>query len=112
MQIQLIKENDIMDLKTIKENYHIFPIEKKDISNLDKIYLKVLMIKDEDKYSEEPIENILNKCELKLSDFGIFSYEEEIEIYNKKINEENNLLISQKKTNLLKGMIQFNYEKK
>jgi len=111
MKYKKEKEFSLLE-KTIKENYHIFPIDKNDLGNFEKIYLKVLMIKDEEKYSEEPIENILSKVGLKLSEFGIFSYEEEIEMYNRRINEENNILIAQKKINQLKGMIQFNYEKK
>ena len=111
MKYKKEKEFSLLE-KTIKENYHIFPIDKNDLGNFEKIYLKVLMIKDEEKYSEEPIENILSKVGLKLSEFGIFSYEEEIEMYNRRINEENNILIAQKKINQLKGMIQYNYEKK
>ena len=111
MKYKKEKEFSLLE-KTIKENYYIFPIDKNDLGNFEKIYLKVLMIKDEEKYSEEPIENILSKVGLKLSEFGIFSYEEEIEMYNRRINEENNILIAQKKINQLKGMIQFNYEKK
>ena len=111
MKYKKEKEFSLLE-KTIKENYHIFPIDKNDLGNFEKIYLKVLMIKDEEKYSEEPIENILSKVGIKLSEFGIFSYEEEIEMYNRRINEENNILIAQKKINQLKGMIQFNYEKK
>ena len=106
------KQNELCLLeKTIKENYHIFPVDKKDLDNLESIYLKVLLIRYEQKYSEEPIENVISKAGLKLSDFGLLSYEEEIAIENNKINEENNLLISQKKGNQIKGMIQYNYDK-
>ena len=111
MKYKKEKEFSLLE-KTIKENYHIFQIEQKDLDILEKIYLKVLILRHEEKYSEEPIENILSKVGLKLSEFGIFSYEEEIEMYNRRINEENNILIAQKKINQLKGMIQFNYEKK
>ena len=106
------KQNELHLLeKTIKENYHIFPIELKDLNILEKIYLKVLIIKHEEKYSDEPIENIVKKVGLQLSDFGIITYREELEKRNNEINEENNLLILEKKMHLIKGMIQYNYEK-
>ena len=97
--------------RTIKENYHIFQIEQKDINNLEKIYLKVLILRLEEKYNEEPVENLIDKVGLKMSDFGIITYREELEIKNRKIDEENNFLIMQKKMNQLKPMIFFNYEK-
>ena len=106
------KQNELRLLeKTIKENYHIFPIELKDLNILEKIYLKVLIIRHEEKYSDEPIENIVKKVGLQLSDFGIITYREELEKRNNEINEENNLLILEKKMHLIKGMIQYNYEK-
>ena len=106
------KNNELCLLeKTIKENYHIFQIEQKDLDILEKIYLKVLILRHEEKYSEEPMENLVNKVGLKLSDFGIITYREELEIKNNKINEENNLLILEKKMSQLRGMIQYNYEK-
>ena len=106
------KRNELCLLeKTIKENYHLYPVDRKDLDNLENIYLKVLLIRYEEKYSDEPIENVIGKAGLKLSDFGLHSYEEEIEIENKKINEENNWLISQKKGSLIRGMIQYNYDK-
>ena len=106
------KQNELRLLeKTIKENYHIFPIELKDLNILEKIYLKVLIIRHEEKYSDEHIENIVKKVGLQLSDFGIITYREELEKRNNEINEENNLLILEKKMHLIKGMIQYNYEK-
>ena len=106
------KQNELRLLeKTIKENYHIFPIELKDLNILEKIYLKVLIIRHEEKYSDEPIENIVKKVGLQLSDFWIITYREELEKRNNEINEENNLLILEKKMHLIKGMIQYNYEK-
>ena len=106
------RQNELRLLeKTIKENYHIFPFELKDLNDLEKIYLKVLIIRHEEKYSEEPIEDIVEKVGLKLSDFGISTYKEELERKNDEINERNNELILEKKMYQLQAMIQYNYEK-
>ena len=106
------KENQICLLeKTIKENYSIFPIDKNHIKYFEKIYLKILIIKQEEKYSEESVEDLVNKVGLKMSDFGLLTYEEELYKENQKINEQNNLLYCQKKLNQIKGLILYNYEK-
>ena len=74
--------------KTIIENYLIFPFNKEDIFDLEKIILKLLLLKIEDENNPNIIDNILMKARLKYSDFGIESYSEKMERIRKK-NEEN-----------------------
>ena len=74
--------------KTIIENYSIFPFNKEDIFDLEKIFLKLLLLKIEDENNPNIIDNILMKARLKYSDFGIESYSEKMERIRKK-NEEN-----------------------
>ena len=78
--------------KTIIENYTIFPFNKEDIDDLEKIILKLLFINLEDENDPNIIENILMKAKLNYSDFGIESYREKVERIRKENfeNEYNN----------------------
>ena len=106
------KENEICLLeKTIKENYNIFPIDKRDIRNLEYIYLKILIIRKEERHTDEYIEELVKKVGLKMKDFGLLSYKEEIEEENKKISFENKILYIQRKYNQMKEMVQYSLEK-
>jgi len=106
------KENETCLLeKTIKENYNIFPIDKRDIRNLKNIYLKILIIRKEERYTDEYIEELVRKVGLKMKDFGLLSYKEEIEEENKKISFENKILYIQRKYSQMKEMVQYSREK-
>ena len=106
------KENEICLLeKTIKENYNIFPIDKRDIINLENIYLKVLIIRKEERHTDEYVEELVRKVGLKMKDFGLLSYKEEIEEENKRISFENQILYIQRKYNQMKEMVQYSREK-
>ena len=78
--------------KTIIENYSIFPFNKEDIFDLEKIFLKLLLLKIEDENNPDIIDDILMKSKLKYSDFGIESYREKLERIRKENieNEFNN----------------------
>ena len=78
--------------KTIIENYTIFPFNKEDIDDLEKIILKLLLLKIEDENNPNIIDDILMKSKLKYSDFGIESYREKLERIRKENieNEFNN----------------------
>ena len=84
--------------KTIIENYTIFPFNKEDIDDLEKIVLKLLLINLEDENDPNIIENILMKAKLNYSDFGIESYREKVERIRKENieNEYNNKQINNK----------------
>ena len=106
------KENELCLLeKTIKENYNIYPIDKRDIRNLEEIYLKILIIRKEERHTDEYIEELVKKVGLRMKDFGLLSYKEEIEEENKKISFENKILYIQRKYNQMKEMIQYSREK-
>ena len=87
------KEYFLLD-KTIEENYTIYPLDKNDVFNIEKIILKLLLLKIEDENNPDFMDELLLKAKLKYSDFGIESYREQLERlrndFLKKENLDNN----------------------
>ena len=78
----LLKEskNDIPILeKTILDNNRIFPIDSDDVENLEKIVLKIYLSSNFKRVSPKYLEDILNKVDMKLSDFGLETYLDMVE---------------------------------
>jgi hypothetical protein len=72
------KEYFLLD-KTIEENYTIYPLDKNDVFNIEKIILKLLLLKIEDENNPDFMDELLLKAKLKYSDFDIESYREQLE---------------------------------
>ena len=108
MKYKKNKEYCLLD-KTLKANFNLFPIDKKDIKDLERIYLKLLMIKQDEKFNEDPIEDLINKVGLKMSDFGLMTYQEFNE-KNKKNDEEDKLFLSQNETEEIGEITIYNNE--
>ena len=87
--------------KTIDDNFHNFPVEINDMKILDKIMVKLNLMKlesDEDpNIDPDYLEFLLRYYGNTLDDFGLETYQELINKKNEKISKHNQTLKEQKK---------------
>ena len=98
--------------KTIDENFHIYPVAFNDVKYLDKIMIKLNLMKmetDNDKNVDpEYLEELLKYYGCSLADFNLESYNDVLRKKNEKIEWQNKLLLEQNQEGLLKPFSEYN----
>ena len=98
--------------KTIDENFHIYPVAFNDVKYLDKIMIKLNLMKmetDNDKNVDpDYLEELLKYYGSSLADFNLESYNDVLRKKNEKIEWQNKLLLEQNQEGLLKPFSEYN----
>ena len=98
--------------KTIDENFHIYPVAFNDVKYLDKIMIKLNLMKmetDNDKNVDpDYLEELLKYYGTSLADFNLESYNDVLRKKNEKIEWQNKLLLEQNQEGLLKPFSEYN----
>ena len=98
--------------KTIDENFHIYPVAFNDVKYLDKIMIKLNLMKmetDNDKNVDpDYLEELLKYYGSSLADFNLESYNDVLRKKNEKIEWHNKLLLEQNQEGLLKPFSEYN----
>ena len=104
------KKEDYLLKNIIHENNNIFPVDYSEISFLDKIMLKILIItRKETKDDYTYLDKLIKKIGLKYEIFGLKgSYKDELTKKNEEIQEINSELIKQEKSSECKKLIPYN----
>ena len=106
------KENYLLK-KTIEDNFYNYPIDIKDMANIEKILIKLNLMKfdiDKDYSDSSPdyLETMIKNCGSSLSHFGLESYMDIIKKKNEEILELNSQLIKEKKSGQCQKIIEYN----
>ena len=104
------KKEDYLLKNIIHENNNIFPVDYSEISFLDKIMLKILIItRKETKDDYTYLDKLIKKIGLKYESFGLKgSYKDELAKKNEEIQKINSELLKQEKNSECKKLIPYN----
>ena len=105
------KENYLLK-KTIDENFHNYPVEYNDMKIIDKIMIKLNLMKldndNDPNIDPDYLEYLLKYYGSSLEEYGLETYEDLLRKKNEKIISINNQLIEQKKEDQVKPLLQYN----
>ena len=105
------KENYLLK-KTIDENFHNYPVDINDMENLDKIMIKLNLMKldtdNDNKIDPDYLEYLLKYYGSSLDEFNLESYNDVLSKQNEKIELYNKLLLQKNKESFIKPLIEYN----
>ena len=98
--------------KTIDENYHLFPVDYNDMKIIDKIMIKLNIMKldsdNDPNLDPDYLEYLLKYYGSSLAEYRLETYRELLRKKNEKTIIYNNLLIQQKKEDKIKPLLEYN----
>ena len=105
------RENYLLK-KTIDENYHIYPVEYADMKLIDKIMIKLNLMKletdNDPNIDPDYLEYLLKYYGSSFKQFSLETYIEVIRKKNEKIMEKNKVLIEQQNPEKCKPLLEYN----
>ena len=105
------RENSLLK-KTIDENYHIYPVEYADMKLIDKIMIKLNLMKletdNDPNIDPDYLEYLLKYYGSSFKQYNLETYMEVIRKKNEKIMEINKILIEQQSPEKCKSLLEYN----
>ena len=105
------KENYLLK-KTIDENFHNYPVEYNDMKIIDKIMIKLNLMKletdNDPNIDPDYLEYLLKYYGISLTEFRLETYRDVLKKKNEKTIRYNKILIEQKKEDKVKPLLEYN----
>ena len=97
--------------KTIDDNYYNYPVDYNDMNNIEKILLKLHLMKleyeNDSNYPPDFLENLIRNLGISLSNFGLETYGQVLKRKNEEIMALNAKFINEKKSTKCKKLIEY-----